>query len=181
MWVTHLAGGSAETSGRVRAAVLLDHVDVPVRAVEEEPAKARHARVIEKLVRPDELADQLNVCGYQFFTRGEDVVHREGDDGPFGHLGREDARVIVLGAEDFDEVAVSRGKLEYRPANLAVHVTEPEHVSKQRRRRVKVPCSRPEEADPLNVHAPILARPAQASLPTTCASVRRLTLRRRGH
>ena len=58
--------------------------------------------------------------------------HGEGDDDPLRHLGREDARVLVLGAEDLDEVAVPGGELEYRPANLAVHATESKHVPKQR-------------------------------------------------
>ena len=60
------------------------------------------------------------------------VVHGEGDDDPFAHLGREDARVLMLGAEDLNEVAAPRGELEYRPANLGVHVAESEYVSKQR-------------------------------------------------
>ena len=30
--------------------------------------------VVEKLVRPDEFADQFDLCGYQFFTCADDVV-----------------------------------------------------------------------------------------------------------
>ena len=55
-------------SGSDWPAVLLHHVDVPVGTTEEEPAKAFHARVVEQVVCPDEVADQLDPRGRKFFT-----------------------------------------------------------------------------------------------------------------
>ncbi len=50
-------------SGSDWPVVLLHHVDVPVGPTEEEPAKAFHARVVEEVVCPDDVADQLDVRG----------------------------------------------------------------------------------------------------------------------
>src|SRR3954464_11855879 len=123
--------------------VLLDDVDVPIRSAEEEPAEPVHARIVEQLIGPDEFADQLDRRGREFFPGANDVIDGEGDHRTFAPLGREDLRVPMIGAKDFDEVTTTRRELEDRPADLRVHAVQPENVTKQRHSRVEVPSSAP--------------------------------------
>src|ERR1700704_6316848 len=82
-----------------------------------------------------------------------------------GRAGCPVARILMLGAEDLNEVTPPRRQLEYRPAGLGVHVMESEYVSKQGRSRVEVPRSGAEETDPLHLHARILPRLPSRDIP----------------
>ena len=108
-------------SGCVGAVVLLHDIDILIGAAEEEPSEAFHLRIVEQLICPHQPAYQLNLRSGQVFTGGGDIVHGEGDDDPFADLSREDVRVLMLGAEDFNEVAAPRREVEYLPAGLGVH------------------------------------------------------------
>ena len=125
-----LASGSGH--GFAGPAVLLHDVDIPVRAAEEEPAEAFHARVAGQFACPHEISNQLHLrCGHQFRASASNVVNGERDDDAFAHLVRKQTCVVVIRAEDFDKVTAPRRQLEHRPRWFSVPDAQSEYISEE--------------------------------------------------
>ncbi len=115
----------------VGSAVLLHHVDIPIRAAEEEPPKAFHVRIGEQFACPHEISNQLHLRGREFRASFGDVVHGEGNDDPFAHLSGKQTRILMFRTEDFDEVTPPRRQLEHRPAWFGVPDAQSEYISEE--------------------------------------------------
>lgn len=141
---------------------MLDREYAPVGGAYEEPRELTKCRVVERLRRPDGLADDLEARRLHLRHRLSDVVDDERDH-DVGAVGQ--PNVAMLLRVHPDEIAAMCGQALEGDRLALTCSLEPDHVAEERRHCVHVVRAQTDVADSSDVHSPTLLPPLAACEP----------------